>query len=83
MFFLLLCLTSPQGHRSRSLLCRAVVSLGEGVPIFFCCAGLAGRGLYTWGKVHCQVLFAITNREAGGPRLIIKPFITSQAAAQS
>lgn len=43
------CLAFPQGHRSRSPLCWAVVSLGEGEHIFFCCAGLAGRGLYTWG----------------------------------
>lgn len=38
-------LVFPWGQRSVFPLCWAVISLGEGVPIFFCCAGLAGRGL--------------------------------------
>lgn len=38
-------LAFPWGQRSVFPLCWAVISLGEGVPIFFCCAGLAGRGL--------------------------------------
>lgn len=62
--------TFPLGHRSYSPLCRVAVSLGEGEPIFLCCAGLAGRGLPVWGGKQrgsccCQVLFA-TAIETGG-----------------
>lgn len=38
----------PLGHRSRSLLCWAVVPLGEGEPIFFCCVRHAGRRFFGW-----------------------------------
>lgn len=41
-------LAFPWGQRSLFPLCWVVLSLGEGVPIFFCCAGLAGRGLLQW-----------------------------------
>lgn len=46
----------PWGQRSAFPLCWAVISLGEGVPIFFCCAGLQGEASYSWiGRVGVGV----------------------------
>lgn len=62
-----------------SLLCWAVLSLGEGKLIFFCCFGLAGRGLYTVGGGG-------SGGGGGGGEggsLIIQPFSIATAAAQS